>query len=358
MPAAFTQATFKNKVKENRPNAEVLGNYIDAYTPIRFRCRVHNLEFLLGPYKLLHQSDCNAHVGERCRHWMKAAAIRTVDDVIESVHRIHGNTIEVESLATPRAKLHLKCTLCDHSWVSTQSNTITHGKGCAQCRNANLSERFLKSETEFKQILHARTNGTVELIGPYTGAKSVKEFHCIKCDYRWKNAGLGKCQSCGCRKRMKSGLTSKAYKLGRRTVTVQGFEHHALDILINKGVSPKNITVDSEDKIPMIEYDFQGILRKHFPDICVTRPDGSKVIIEVKSAYTLGLLAGTWEHYWASNKAKIRSAIQQGIDYRVMLIEKGRHVPLPRNWFDMPRPKLIKLLDLKKDSFSTGDIPS
>lgn len=344
MPAALTQTTFKHKVGENRPNVEVLGNYIDTYTPIRFRCRVHNLEFLLGPYKLLHQSDCNAPVDGRCKHWMKAAAIRTVDDVIESVRKIHGEAIEVKFLATPKARLHLKCTLCDHTWVSTQSNTITHGKGCSQCRNANLSKRFMKSEAEFKSILHSRTNGTVNLIGPYTGAKAIKEFHCTKCDYRWKNAGLGKCQSCGCRKTTKTGLTSKPYKLGRRVVTVLGYEPHALDILIRKGVRAKNITVDSEDKIPMIEYQFQGKLRKHFPDICVTRSDGSKVIIEVKGAYTLGLLAGTWKHYWESNKAKIRSAMQQGIDYRIMLIDKGKHVPLPRTWFDMARPDLIKLL--------------
>lgn len=337
---------FELKLREKRPNTKVLGVYTGTYKPIEFQCRTHGIKFTMAPCKVLNKRECATNSDEECKHQRKVALTRTVDDVIRSIRKVHGNKIEVLHLDNPLRRPTVKCTVCEHVWTPSQSNLISKGRGCAKCRDTAISKKLRKSTAEYKQELAQRTNGTVRLIGEYAGAKKPNTYHCTTCQSTWTVNGGGRCRVCGIRKVMRSGLACKTYTLGKRKVSVQGYEHHALDILQNMGVSPENISVESENKVPIIEYYFQGRTRKHYPDIKVSKSDGSFVIIEVKSTYTFGLGGSRWEHYWRSNKAKIRAALAQGIDYRFMLIDKKKLVPLPKLWYTMSRPKLRKLLSI------------
>lgn len=335
---------FELKLREKRPNTKVLGDYTGAYKPIEFQCRTHGIKFTMAPCKVLHKRECSTNSNEECKHQRKIAATRTKEEVIRRIREIHGNKIEVLRLSDPLRRPTVKCTTCEHVWTPSQSNLITHGRGCTKCGAKAAGDKMRKSTAQFKEELFAKTQGTVKLIGEYAGAKRHNTYHCTVCEHTWTVKGGGKCSVCGMRKVMRSGLSCKTYTLGKRKVSVQGYEPIALDIIQGFGVSPKNIWVESEGKVPMIEYHFQGKTRKHYPDIRVRKSDGSSVIIEVKSTYTFGLGDSCWEHYWNSNKAKVRAALAQGIDYRFMLIDKKKLVPLPKLWYTMPRSKLRKLL--------------
>lgn len=337
---------FELKLREKCPNTVILGTYIGTYKPIEFQCRTHGTKFRMAPCKVLHKKECSAARLEECKHRRKAALTRTVADVIQSIRKVHGDKIEVLRMEDPLRRPTVKCSTCEYIWAPSQSNLITHGKGCTKCGDKAVSEKLRKSTKQRNKELHARSGGTVRLVGEYAGARKLNTYVCTVCEHTWRNKGGGKCSVCGMRKTMRSGLTCKPYVLGKRNVTVQGYEHIALDFLQERGVLPKNIHVESEGKVPMIGYRFQGKTRKHFPDIMVSRLGGTSTIIDVKGVYTFGLSDSNWEHYWNSNKAKIRAALSQGFDYRFMLVDKGKVVPLPKLWYTMPRPKLRKLLGL------------
>lgn len=138
-----------------------------------------------------------------------------------------------------------------------------------------------------------------------------------------------------------SGYTSsgpvqpKEYKLGRRIVNVQGHEDIALDYLTKVlKIKPNKIQVGLDGKVPVIDYYFEGIKRKHYPDIFI--PDQNK-IIEVKGTWTFGM-----EHArdtepsrtFYKNQEKLKAARKLGFEYEMMVFSQGNLVELPKYWYN------------------------
>ena len=53
---ALTQQQFVDRMAKENPNYEVVGEYYSAYTPMEFRCRIHNVPFTTSPRTFLYKS--------------------------------------------------------------------------------------------------------------------------------------------------------------------------------------------------------------------------------------------------------------------------------------------------------------
>lgn len=69
-----------------------------------------------------------------------------------------------------------------------------------------------------------------------------------------------------------------------RSVVVQGYEPRVLEDLLRAGIKEHDIVVGED--VPIIEYEFDGKIRRYFPDIYIKSQNW---IIEVKSLYTFNL---------------------------------------------------------------------
>ena len=85
-------------------------------------------------------------------------------------------------------------------------------------------------------------------------------------------------------KQVKNGYSRIEYKLGRRSVTLQGYEPQGLTwLLANTTIKPKHIVCGVGGEIPSIPYVYFGKAHVYHPDIFVP---SRKLLIEVKSSYT------------------------------------------------------------------------
>jgi hypothetical protein len=110
-------------------------------------------------------------------------------------------------------------------------------------------------------------------------------------------------------KNLKSAYNYKDYKLGRKTIKVQGFEPLALDYIINeKNIKPYEIVCGFNSAIPSISYEYRGTLRVYHPDIFIPHLN---MLIEVKSDFT---------YQYAKRLNKIKRAACKALGYRFVFL--------------------------------------
>lgn len=119
-------------------------------------------------------------------------------------------------------------------------------------------------------------------------------------------------------KMVTSSWRRKEYKLGKRTVTVQGYEPQALDWLIkNTYIKPEEIKCGRDKEVPVIPYKWEGKSRSYHPDIFVPRLN---LVIEVKAVRTYVSDLGR-------NLEKARSTKIQGYKYMFLVMnDKGERL--------------------------------
>lgn len=113
-------------------------------------------------------------------------------------------------------------------------------------------------------------------------------------------------------KKMRSAFTSKEYILqSGKIITVQGYEHKALDILL-KDYDESEIMYDTST-IPVIKYSHNGKARHYFPDFYIPKDN---LIIEVKSQWTYN---GKPE-WLESNLLKQQACLNAGYNFQFMVL--------------------------------------
>lgn len=282
----------------------------------------------------------------------------TLKNIRKEVEQIHGGAFTVLSVEPEARRLNVRCNGCEREYKTNRGSLVKQKRGCNVCfnRQPRTGSQATVTPEEYQRRLDAKYNGAVQLIGALTGHRAPRTHKCTKCDNVWVARRIGHCQKCSSRHGQASGQRKKEMQLGTRTVTVQGFEGIAIKRLLQSGVKPENIRTTSDtNRPPVIEYRFRGKDCKHYPDLRVVRKAGD-VIVEVKSTVTFGLTAFRKEmRYFAKNKAKAKAALEQGYDYRVMVLEaNGSLVKLPKDWHAFDLRTLLR----KIDALSPGRVAS
>lgn len=118
---------------------------------------------------------------------------------------------------------------------------------------------------------------------------------------------------------------NKIVRLGKRKVSVQGYEPQAIAHILGRGVNPNRIRVGTD--VPIVPYKIGRRDHKFFPDMLV----GDDLIVEVKSDYTFAVS----KKIFRKNAAKAKAVKAAGYRFRMLVMTRsGRRVVLPADWPD------------------------
>lgn len=96
------------------------------------------------------------------------------------------------------------------------------------------------------------------------------------------------------------------------TVKIQGFEPHALDILL-KLFDESDLKIHKD--VPTIKYEFENKQKYHYPDFYIP---SKNLIIEIKSTYT-------YKTDFTKNIEKKKAAIKAGFNYEIWIMKQNKH---------------------------------
>jgi Zn finger protein HypA/HybF involved in hydrogenase expression len=266
---------------------------------------------------------------------------KTHDQYVAELSAKGFNIQPLSPYSKARTKLEHRCLDCDYHWSAAPNTILTmYTTGCPSCAIKNRSEGHVtfKTSDEYVRAL-AKHRSDVILAGTYVANYTKAEHKCLNCDNRYDtlpsvllcnpSTSSNKCPHC-------PHLRPRVIKAVRRVTIegvefkVQGYEDRAIESLLRDGYQARDILAQWGRKAT-IPYELDGVNRKHYPDIGV---NGTNILIEVKSSYTLFQS----ESEFRKVQAKARAALRLGYDYRlyVYCYHKGPHAKLrcalPSDW--------------------------
>ena len=252
--------------------------------------------------------------------------------------------------ATP---LSCRCLVCGHTWHpylrSIQNCAKGEGNGCSECAKLLVSKARALTTADVDARLKKVHGSKVKRIGPYLGMDKPMKCRCTTCKSVWSPLPSNVTRSNGCPYcNNLEHFTYTPYKLGRRTVFVQGVENHALDWIVkNTSIKPSHILLHKEHK-KWVDYTLNGVKRKHQPDLFIPTRN---LFVEVKSLGSSGL--GRYDCFGISAKtlfrelkAKAKGAMAEGYTYKLIVINGESKVHVPKNWFNLNRTQVLEKICL------------
>lgn len=156
-----TQEQYVKEVKAANPYVEVLGEYVNANTPILHRCLIHDIEWNAFPASILRGCGCVVCGLERSSR----NSTKTHEQYIEELKGINPNVVPLEKYSGALTPIAHKCLLDGYEWMVTPANLL-YGKGCPKCAgNAK------KTHEEYIEEV-ALINPDIEVVGQYSGANT------------------------------------------------------------------------------------------------------------------------------------------------------------------------------------------
>ena len=198
MGKRLSHEEYVEKLKENNPNLEVLGRYINASTKIPHRCIKHDIIFDKVPYNALKGEGCKLCANEKIGVKLK----KTHEQYIDELKNTSPNIEVLDIYKGASVKLRHRCTIHDYIWEAVPSS-ITHGTGCPICGIEKQVKSRTKTQDQYIEEL-SKVNGNIEVLGEYINA-NVKILHRCKIhNYEWMVApghllfgqGCPKCKCC------------------------------------------------------------------------------------------------------------------------------------------------------------------
>lgn len=294
---------------------------------------------------------------------------KTHDQYISELAAKGFNIQPIAPYSKARAKLEHRCLDCDYHWSAAPNTILTmYTTGCPACAIKNRSDGNItfKTGAEYMQAL-ARHRSDVILIGTYVANYTKAEHKCLNCENLYVTLPSillcnpatvsNKCPHCPhLRPRVIKAV--RVVSIDGVEFKVQGYEDRAITSLIRQGYSANTIMAQW-GRNAAIPYTLDGVDRKHYPDIGI---EGTNILIEVKSSYTLFQS----ESEFRKVQAKARAALGLGYDYRlyVYCYHKGHHVNLrcvlPDHWHHMSYDTLRGMFNIhtgKGRSFTDRKLP-
>lgn len=178
----FTHQEFINKLALINPNLEVLGEYINARTKIKCRCKIDDYIWDVVPSSLLKGLGC-----PKCaRNYRK-----THDDFIKEMSNINPN-IRITSLyINDRTKVKCECLIDGHIWEATPRSLLNR-KGCPKCSN-----HIRKTHEDFLYEL-SNINSDIEILSKYEHYERNVLCRCKICGHSWNATPHNLLHGTGC----------------------------------------------------------------------------------------------------------------------------------------------------------------
>ena len=174
-------------------NIKVIDDYIDAKTPIKHLCKIHNICWMISPSNALNGRGCS-----QCRSEKISNALKDTDEQYKQKLSFHNPNIEVVGkYVNSKTPILHKCKIHNYIWMAYPYNTLD-GKGCLYCRGDKIRSRFVWSHEEYVNALKEKNRDIVP-IDKYVNMNTKILHRCNIDNCEWlmsPNAILN--QSCGC----------------------------------------------------------------------------------------------------------------------------------------------------------------
>ena len=143
-----TTEDFIGELKEVNSDIEVLGEYVNAKTKIKIRCKKDGYEFKMIPNDLLRGHGCPKCAGN---------ASKTTEEFINELKEINNNIEILGEYISNKTKIKCKCKIDGYEWEA-KPNGLLNGYGCPKCNESKgekrigkyLDNKDIKYEREYK----------------------------------------------------------------------------------------------------------------------------------------------------------------------------------------------------------------
>lgn len=182
MPKAKTKEEFSKELKDKYSGKyELVNEYCGSSKKVWFHCNKD-----LG-----HQDwkETPTHVlgGRVCPECLGKNIHRTQEQFLKDLEKEHGNIITTNDTFTGvNNKMWFHCNRgIGHKDWRAFPNNILRGQGCPKCGILKRSKSHTKSHEKFIEEFNNISDGTVEIVGKYTGRFKPIETKCKLCGYTW-----------------------------------------------------------------------------------------------------------------------------------------------------------------------------
>jgi len=134
----LSKEEFKNRVRENNPNFEILGEYQNQETKIKVKCLRCNTELLVSPQGLMKGKDV-------CKSCYRKSLLISNEEYKIRLKENNPYVVYVEEYKGMDEKIDVKCLICGNVWKCTPARVL-NGTGCPLCC-------LSKGEKEIAKIL-------------------------------------------------------------------------------------------------------------------------------------------------------------------------------------------------------------
>ena len=153
-----TKEQFIEELKVINPNIELVGEYVNNHTKLKFECKTCGNIWEASPHKILETKygcpKCATKKGaELCSKTLRKSNLKFLEDLKE----INKNIEPLDKYTNCYTRLRFKCKICNHIWITTP-NHIFQGTGCPKCANNGTS----KGEQDLIDTLKETINSYIE----------------------------------------------------------------------------------------------------------------------------------------------------------------------------------------------------
>ena len=196
-----THKQYIKEIEEINPNIEVVGEYIDAKTPIKHYCKKHNIFWDSHPDNILKGCGCvecgKEKIGDKNR--------KSHEQYVDELQRNNSNIAVVGVYINANTPILHRCLIDGYEWDVSPAN-ILFGKGCPKCSN-NIKRTHEEYVNEVKKI-----NPHIEVLEEYVNSNTPILHKCKIHNVEWKVVPNSVIQGSGCLECGKEKLKRKLTK--------------------------------------------------------------------------------------------------------------------------------------------------
>jgi len=137
------QDTFIAEMAQINPDIEILGRYESTATKLAVRCRKDGYEWKASPNKLLYERGC-----PKC----KGTYRRTHDEFVSELQSVNSNLVVKGAFKKMVETILVECLIHQHEWNAFPNNLL-RGHGCPVC-NESKGEKAVRDYLDEQQIVY------------------------------------------------------------------------------------------------------------------------------------------------------------------------------------------------------------
>ena len=161
-----THDEYVEELAIKNPNIEVVGQYINAKTPILHHCLIHDVFWNVEPDDVLRGRGCKQCGKEK----YNKARSKSHEQYVHEVETINPNIVVIGQYMGNKISIKHYCKIHNVLWDASP-DCILSGRGCSECRKEKIS--YKKSIANQKK--QRKTDGTFQQDILYKSSSLQKE---------------------------------------------------------------------------------------------------------------------------------------------------------------------------------------